>query len=155
MTETAAGQPRIVVGVDGSPGGVAALRWAARQAERTGATLDAVIAWQFPAFFGWAPVSSDEADLDKIAGETLASAVTEVFGPHWPAWVHTEVIAGHPAGALVRAAKGADMLVVGSRGHGGFTDALLGSVSTYCVHHADMPVTVIRPAPRAHHPGPG
>ncbi|MGP8001156.1 MAG: universal stress protein [Streptosporangiaceae bacterium] len=151
MTETAADQPRIVVGVDGSPGGMAALRWAARQAEQTGGTLDAVIGWQFPAFFGWAPVGSDEVDLAKIAGETLASAVTEVFGPQWPAWVHTEVVAGHPAEALVRAAEGADLLVVGSRGHGGFADALLGSVSTYCVHHAGVPVTVIRPTARAHH----
>jgi len=152
MTETAAKQPRIVVGVDGSAGSKEALRWAVGQAEQTGATLDTVIAWQYPAFFGWAPVSpDDDVDFAKIAEETLAGTLTEVLGPGWPAWVHTQVIEGYPADVLVRTAEGADQLVVGSRGYGGLADALLGSVSTYCVHHADVPVTVIRPATLHHH----
>ncbi|HUY47918.1 MAG TPA: universal stress protein [Streptosporangiaceae bacterium] len=140
------GQARIVVGVDGSAGSTEALRWAARQARLTGAALEAVIAWQYPAFFGWAPVGPDDADIGKIAERALSDALNEVFGPDWPDWVRTRVVEGYPAQALVNASAGAELLVVGSRGYGGFADALLGSVSTYCVHHAHGPVTVIRPA---------
>jgi len=151
MTEISPAPSRIVVGVDGSPGSKDALRWAELQARRTGADLDAVIAWEYPAFFGWAPVGPDDADFAKIAEETLAAAVTEVLGREWPAWVHTQVIEGHPPEVLVRAAEGAELLVVGCRGYGALADALLGSVSTYCVHHATVPVTVIRPGARHDH----
>ena len=72
------GPARIVVGVDGSDGSKEALRWAIRQAELTGAELDAVIAWEYPAFFGWAPVGADDADFAKIAEETLTGALNEV-----------------------------------------------------------------------------
>ena len=148
MSEVAATQSRIVVGVDGSPGAREALRWAAQQAKLTGAALDAVIAWQYPAFFGWAPVSPDEADFAKIAENALNGTLTEVLGPDWPTWVGTQVIEGYPAEVLVKTAAGADLLVVGCRGYSALADALLGSVSTYCVHHADVPVTVIRPPAR-------
>jgi nucleotide-binding universal stress UspA family protein len=148
MTETSASQSRIVVGVDGSPGSRDAVRWAAQQARLTGAALDAVIAWQYPAFFGWAPVSPADADFAKIAEDTLNGTLTEVFGTGWPGWVHPQVSEGYPAEVLVKTAEGADLLVVGCRGYSGLADALLGSVSTYCVHHATVPVTVIRPATR-------
>jgi nucleotide-binding universal stress UspA family protein len=150
MTERPATQSRIVVGVDGSPGSKEALRWAVRQAKLTGVALDAVIAWQYPAFFGWAPVGPDGADFAKIAKATLNGALTDVLGPDWPGWLYTQVIEGYPAEALVRAADGADLLVVGCRGYNALADALLGSVSTYCVHHAGVPVTVIRPSARSH-----
>jgi len=150
MSETGSGQrARIVVGVDGSAGSAHALRWAARQAGYAGATLEAVTAWQYPAFFGWAPVGVDSADFGSIAEKSLNDALNEVFGSQWPEWVRTRVVEGYPARVLVDAAEGADLLVVGSRGHAGFADALLGSVSTYCVQHAHGPVTVIRP-PRHH-----
>ncbi len=144
-------RPRIVVGVDGSAGSAHALQWAARQAKYDGATLEAIVAWQYPAFFGWAPVGADSADFGSIAEKTLHDALNEVFGPEWPDWVHAKVIEGYPPNVLVHASEGADLLVVGSRGHAGFADALLGSVSTYCVHHAHGPVTVIRPPRRPHH----
>ncbi len=152
MTESAGEQrARIVVGVDGSAGSAHALQWAARQAGYTGATLEAVVAWQYPAFFGWAPVGADSADFGAIAGKTLDDALNAAFGPQWPDWVQARVVEGYPAQVLVAESEGADLLVVGSRGHAGFADALLGSVSTYCVQHAHGPVTVIRPPGRHHH----
>jgi nucleotide-binding universal stress UspA family protein len=152
MSDTVSGpHARIVVGVDGSDGSAHALRWAARQAEYSGAALEAIVAWQYPAFFGWAPVGVDSADFGSIAEKTLNDALNDVFGTEWPDWVQTRVIEGYPAQVLVDASEGADLLVVGSRGHAGFADALLGSVSTYCVHHAHGPVTVIRPPRRPHH----
>jgi nucleotide-binding universal stress UspA family protein len=105
---------RIVVGVDGSPSSIGALRWAIRQAELTGADVEAVIAWHYPIAtggYGWAPTGM---------------ATSFDF---------------NPAQVLLGASDGADLLVVGSRGHGGFTEALLGSVSQHCVHHARCPVS--------------
>ena len=137
---------RIVVGVDGSESSKHALRWAARQAGFTGATLEAVTGWEYPAFFGFAPTVPDGIDYGELAGRALDQSIDEVFGADRPARLETRVVARHPALALVEASEGADLLVVGSRGYGGFADALLGSVSTYCIHHAHCPVTVIRPA---------
>ena len=144
-------QHRTVVGVDGSEGSKLALRWAVRQASLTGATLEAMIGWQFPAFFGWAPVSPEDVDFGKVAQQTLTETLDEVLGPERPAGMLTRVVAEHPALALVEASRDAELLVVGSRGYGALADAMLGSVSTYCVHHAHCPVTVIRPADRHHH----
>ena len=140
------GRHRIVVGVDGSEGSENALRWAARQAELTGATLEVVTGWEYPAFYGWAPAIPDDVDFGHYAESALEQALDEVFGADRPARLETRVVTRHPAQALVEASKGADLLVVGSRGYGGLADALLGSISTYCVHHAHCPVTVIRPA---------
>jgi nucleotide-binding universal stress UspA family protein len=145
-------ESRIVVGVDGSPSSLTALRWAVRQAALTGAAVDAVIAWQYPVnygpygAYGWAPVSVDESgtDFDEIAYKTLADAVAKAVDPHSAVIVRQRVIQGNPAQALLDAANGAELLVVGSRGHGGFTGALLGSVGLHCVHHAHCPVVVIR-----------
>lgn len=140
-------QPRIVVGVDGSPSSVAALRWAVRQAELTGGTVDAVIAWHFPpgtGGYGWAPVGMiDDTNYDELAAKTLADAVSSI-GPHAGVSIRQLIVADNPAQALISAAAGADVLVVGCRGHGGFAGALLGSVSQHCVHHAPCPVVVIR-----------
>jgi nucleotide-binding universal stress UspA family protein len=145
----------IVVGVDGSEGSRNALRWAARQAGLTGASLEAVIGWEYPAFYGWAAAIPDDLDYDKLAEHALDVAVDEVFGRDRPAWLRTRVVGKHPALALVEASEGAELLVVGSRGHGAFADMLLGSVSTYCVHHVHCPITVIRSAGcRSKDPGP-
>jgi len=139
------GQARIVVGVDGSDGSILALRWAARQAEFTGVTLEVIVTWQYPTFYGWAPGYPDDLDLAGLAQQALNGALDEVFGPDRPARLWTRVIEGHAAQVLVEASAGADLLVVGSRGYGGLADAVLGSVSTFCVQHAHGPVTVIRP----------
>jgi nucleotide-binding universal stress UspA family protein len=142
------GQARIVVGIDGSECSKDALRWAARQARFTGAVLDAVIGWQYPVFYGWAPGPQD-FDFGAAAGQALTEALDEVLGADRPAGLRARVVDGRAAQVLVDVSAGADLLVVGSRGHGGLVDALLGSVSTYCVQHAQCPVTVIRQAGHA------
>jgi len=136
--------PRIVVGVDGSPSSKAALRWAVRQAERTGAVVEAVTAWWYPTGYGMAPTSDWAVDLERTAEKTLVEALAEVSGVAPDVVVSPRVAEGHPADVLLRAARGADLLVVGSRGHGGFAAALLGSVSQHCTQHAPCPVLVIR-----------
>ena len=143
------GQARIVVGVDGSEGSKEALRYAARQARFTGADVEAVVAWSYPAFYGWTPAYPEDFHLAHIAQQALTQALDEVFGPDRPARLRTRVVEGRAAQVLVEASAGAELLVVGSRGYGGLADVLLGSVSTYCVHHARCPVTVIRRAGHA------
>ncbi|MDQ2875091.1 MAG: universal stress protein [Actinomycetota bacterium] len=142
--------PRIVVGVDGSPSSEGALRWAARQAGLTGATVEAVMAWHMPLMisgYAWPPVGVLEAtDFGKAAQTALSAATVRALGADSPAPVIEVVKQGPPPRVLLDAAAGADLLVVGSRGHGGFTEALLGSVSQHCVHHAPCPVVVIRDA---------
>ncbi len=140
---------RIVVGVDGSSSSTTALHWAIRQAELTGAAVEAVIAWQYPVnygSFGWAPVSMEEGgtDFGEIAEKTLTDAINKTVDPNTDVTVRPVVSQGNPAQVLLEAARDADLLVVGSRGHGGLTGALLGSVSLHCVHHAACPVVVIR-----------
>ncbi len=138
--------PRIVVAVDGSAPSIAALRWAVRQAGLTGGTVDAVTAWQYPVAaggLGWAPTSGlDDTDYAELSAKTLSAAVAEVSPPP-SVRVRELVVEGNPAQVILDTARGADLLVVGKRGHGGFTDALIGSVSNRCVHHAGCPVLVV------------
>ena len=148
MSELHAGKfPRIVAGVDGSPASIMALRWAVHQAELTGGRVDAVIAWEFPIAaggLGWAPTSGlDNTDYSELATKSLSAAVAEV-SPRPGIVVHQVVMEGNAAQVLLDAAKDADLLVVGNRGHGGFADALIGSVSVRCLHHATCPVVVVR-----------
>ena len=133
------GERRIVVGVDGSVPSKAALAWAVKQARLTGATVEAVIAWELPATYGYpVPVPSD-IDYGGLAAEVLADAIAEVSSPGEPVKVRSTVAEGSAARVLLDASAGADLLVVGSRGHGGFVEALLGSVGQHCVHHATCP----------------
>jgi nucleotide-binding universal stress UspA family protein len=146
---------RIVVGVDGSSSSKAALAWAVRQAELTGATVEAVIAWHYPAIAAgvpFAPVGETyTADYGEFAAQALNDAVQETVDPGSPVKVGVTVREGSAAQVLLDASMGADLLVVGSRGHGGFTEALLGSVSQACVHHARCPVVIVR-EPSPHRP---
>lgn len=143
--------PRIVVGVDGSPSSLAALRWAVRQAGFTGGAVDAVIAWQFPVASGgyaWAPAAMlADTDYQEIAEKVMAEAIAAAVDPGTDVHVTDSVREGNAAQVLIAAADGAELLVVGSRGHGGFAEALLGSVGQHCVHHAPCPVVVIRGQP--------
>ncbi|GGV19575.1 universal stress protein [Kitasatospora herbaricolor] len=137
---------RIVVGVDGSAASRSALRWAVEQARVTGGTVEALCAWEYPAFYGWVgsvPVA-DGFDPEELATRTLAEAVTEAAGDEPPVKISQLVIPGNAARALLDTAAGAALLVVGSRGLGGFSGALLGSVSRHLTEHAPCPVVVLR-----------
>jgi nucleotide-binding universal stress UspA family protein len=138
-----AGQQRIVVGIDGSEQSKAALRWAIGQARLTGASVDAVTAWRFPASYGPSVVAAD-LDVEGEATKMLAETVADVVGGASEVQVRQLAGEGPPAEVLLNTAKGADMLVVGSRGRGGFASAVLGSVSLACVLHATCPVLVFR-----------
>jgi len=134
-------RPLIVVGVDGSDESVKATAWAAEQARATGGTLELLIVWARPMSYG----------LPLVVGgynpENEAQAVVEkaASGIDLPAErLRTHVVNAAPALALVERSRSADLLVVGSRGHGGFAELLLGSVSDHCVHHASCTVVVVR-----------
>ena len=138
------GQRRIVVGVDGSVPSKAALAWAARQAKLTGAAVDAVLAWQQPLSFRTPWPAGVMTDFKDLADRRLADALADVADSAGEAEVRPCVVEGNAAEVLLDAAAGADLLVVGSRGYGGFAEALLGSVGQHCVHHATCPVVIIR-----------
>ncbi|MCX4744764.1 universal stress protein [Kitasatospora sp. NBC_01287] len=136
---------RIVVGVDGSASSKQALRWAVDQARRTGAVVDAVACWAYPPLYGWGMTGLDP-ELPDATGKMLTQTVAEVVGDDPPVEVRESVVLGNAAEVLLERAQGAELLVVGSRGHGGFSGALLGSVGQHCVQHAHCPVVVIRHA---------
>jgi nucleotide-binding universal stress UspA family protein len=149
-TQSTEHQRRIIVAVDGSPASNEALAWAARQASLTGAVLEAVTAWHYPIGFGeYAYVA--ETDWPADARAIQQTAVKEVLGDDAGPLVR-RVAQGHPVPVLLAAAEGADLLVMGSRGHGGFTGLLLGSVSEHVVGHAPCAVVVVRPQPAADSP---
>src|SRR5262245_3732734 len=145
---------RIVVGVDGSEHGMEALRWAVREAELRGATLVAVHAWTYlpPAPLaepGMIPMpsptivedaSAEREAADSVLGRALAEALSEAPG----VTVEQLVAEGSPGDVLVKQSEGADLVVVGSHGRGGFASALLGSVSGHVAHHAHCPTTIVR-----------
>ncbi len=138
---------RIVVGVDGSQPSRWALAWAGTLADDHTA-IEAVTAWSYPTNYGLATWGLEDWRPDLDAGKALEDAVDEVFGAQPPAHLSTVVRQGHAAAVLLEACRDADLLVVGSRGHGGFTGMLLGSVSARCAEHATCAVLV------AHHPPP-
>lgn len=139
---------KVVVGVDGSVPSKVALRWAAHICEATGNTIEAVIAWEYPHNYGWAPMMEDWHP-DVVAEKTLQQTLDDVFGEHRPAGLHASARHGPARSVLIEASDGAEMLVVGSRGHGGFTGLLLGSVSAACAEHAKCPVVVVHERPDA------
>ena len=138
----------VVVGVDGSPGSAAALLFALEEARLRGTTLHVVWAWQVPAmtYTGDAGVGIADlsAEVETQAGKALDAALADLDVGDVPLEEH--VLEGHPAGVLLDAGAGADLLVVGSRGQGGFARLLLGSVGHEVAQHAPCP-TVIVPTP--------
>ena len=136
----------IVVGVDGSHESKRALLWAIDEARLREARVVALRAWMYPALAAGGLIPATPDLVDRLAGnerEELADAVAEA--DTGGVEVEQVVVEGAAAQALVEAAAGADLLVVGSRGHGGFTGLLLGSVSQQCAHHAPCPVVIVPP----------
>lgn len=142
-TESTTTPGRVVVGVDGSVQSLLALRWAATVASATGGPLDVVMAWHQPVYCGWDYVGIDDSNPERDAGTRLDEAVREVFGEDRPADLRLVVREGNAAQVLLAASRDATMLVVGSRGRGGFGGLLLGSVSANCAEHATCPVLVV------------
>jgi nucleotide-binding universal stress UspA family protein len=133
---------RVVVGVDGSPASLAALRWATRQAQLTESDIEAIITWHIPTQYG-NDFYGDSQDWAEIAVRTMEDAIKEAGDGSL--WTGTQsIVEGHPAHVLVTASADASLVVVGSRGHGGFAGLLLGSVSEYVIAHATCPVVVVR-----------
>ena len=134
----------IVAGFDGSPPSLDALAWAARQAVLTGSTLQIVMTWEWPSSYGWAVPIPDDFDPEADVRQAVDTAIAGLRAEHPDLVVDARLVNGHPAPTLVEASKEADLLVVGSRGHGEFVGMLIGSVSTYCVTNAHCPVLVHR-----------
>lgn len=136
----------IVVGVDGSPVAVSAVRFAVDEARRRGAEVKAVHAWQVPTPFydaGFALAADLPEEAERIAREVLDEALARASVEGSGVSVTPIVRAGQPAEVLCAESRGADLLVVGSRGLGGFRGLLLGSVGQQCVQHAPCPVVVV------------
>ena len=142
------GARRIVVGVDGSQSSKSALRWAARLQPVFGGQIEAVTSWEWPSSYGWGVALPSDWRPDLDAAKALEAAVDEVFGSERPAGLVCSVREGRASYVLLEASDGADLLIVGSRGHGGFAGLLLGSVSTACTEHAKCPVLVAHGDPR-------
>lgn len=139
----------IVVGVDGSDSSQKALRWAYDEAAHHGATITALACWHPPALpmsppYGSAPPKGYASQPERDALDLLERYVADLDVREPVVDVHTAVEEGNPAEVLIERSKEADLVVVGSRGHGGFAGMLLGSVSQHLVAHAECPVTVVR-----------
>jgi nucleotide-binding universal stress UspA family protein len=134
----------IVVGVDGSECSHDALRWAVDEASRRQAVVEAVFAWTFPYDVPVAGRLADDRDWRARADKTLKGLLQTELGGRSDVEVTPRAQEGPATRTLLDAARGADMLVVGSRGRGGFAELVLGSVSHQCVQHAGCPVVVVR-----------
>ncbi len=157
----------VVVGIDGSPAGQEALRWALTEARLRTVPLRVVYAWTFGyagfpvGDFGYMasaaamPASGPSlSDMRKAAEDVLHRATAELTGDVEDVVIEHKAVEGTPAAALIGAACADDLLVVGSRGHGGFAGLMLGSVSQQCAHHAPCPVVIVRVAVTAAANGP-
>jgi nucleotide-binding universal stress UspA family protein len=134
----------IVVGVDGSPSSVNALHWAVDQAQLTGSSVHVVATWELPTSYGWVPTYPPGFDAAGDVAKGVEKTVKDALGENPPVALRTSVVEGDAAQVLVDLSKGAELLVVGSRGHGAFAGMLLGSVSEYCAAHSHCPVVVVR-----------
>lgn len=133
----------VIVGIDGSADSVRALAWGEEYATLIDAPLVSLVAWQLEPVYGYMAMTSWETDesVERAAQQMLTSTVREALGED--AQVEERSVRGHAAKVLAEASADAQLIVVGSRGHGGFTGMLLGSVSQHVVTHARCPVIVM------------
>jgi nucleotide-binding universal stress UspA family protein len=134
---------RIVVGIDGSDHATKALEWALDEAVVRNAEVDVVHAYTWHPDLSELAVLTHEEELAGRADEVLRKTIEPALATRPGVKVNAHAVRGPEAESLMEAAAGADMLVVGSRGRGGFKGLLLGSVSQQCVHHAPCPVVVV------------
>ena len=137
----------IVVGVDGSPGSRKALAWAAAEAEEHGADLVVVNVWEHTLLPPAGSLSVSEKyvpDPSQRTAEDLLQVIKEELGEQPSVLVQPHVKQGNPAKVLIEESTAADLLVVGTRGHGGFAGLVLGSVSQHVAAYAQCPVVVVR-----------
>lgn len=143
------GTYRVVVGVDGSESSLRALRWAAREAQARGGTVQAITVWTWDGTGSLAPTATSPLEERERAEEILEKAVASVADESPGVSIAADVIEDHPARALTQAARDADLLVIGSHGHSRLHHAVLGSISEECVRRATCPVVVL-PVPHPH-----
>jgi nucleotide-binding universal stress UspA family protein len=137
----------VLVGVDGSPSSHKALAWAAAEASDHGADLVVLNVWEHTLLPPAGSVSVSERyvpDPSQRTAEDLLEDVKAVLGEDPPVLVQPRVKQGNPSRVLIEESAGADLLVVGTRGHGGFAGLVLGSVSQHVAAYAECPVTVVR-----------
>ena len=139
-------QPVVVVGVDGSSSSTAALRWAARHARLTGATLHALTTWTYPRAYGFEMGLPEDYRPDQDARRAQREALAAVSEELEGVTVREDVVEGASAAVLTEATEHADLLVVGTRGHRALSGMILGSVSQYVATHAHCPVVILRPS---------
>jgi nucleotide-binding universal stress UspA family protein len=145
----------IVVGIDHSAGAKAALRFALEEARLRQATLRVVHAWQF-GYIGATglelpAVGGELEDFRQGAEAALDETLREVVADGDSVTIERRLDQGAPAAVLVEESRAADLLIVGSRGHGGFAQLLLGSVSQQCAQHAFCPVVIVRGTAKNEH----
>ena len=137
----------ILVGVDGSPSSRIALTWAAAEAADHGADLVVINVWEHTLLPPAGSVSVSERyvpDPSQRTAQDLVNVIKEELGENPPVLVQPQVKQGNPAKVLIDQSEKADLLVVGTRGHGGFRGLVLGSVSQHVAAYANCPVTVVR-----------
>lgn len=135
----------VLVGIDGSQIAFQALHWASRQAQRCGDRVRIVMTWTVAeSGEDWSPSSAVRPEAESRAAEVLEQSRQAVEAEFPGLAVEHSPLKGSAASILVDLSRSVDLLVVGSRGLGGFRGLLLGSVSQQCVLHAHCPVTVVR-----------
>lgn len=136
---------RVIVGVDGSDGSKAALRWAAAEAERWDVPLVAVWAWEFSPLIVATDAPTELDELSRAVATRLRETLVAELGEDGADRVEPLIVEDAPVRAILDTATEDDLIVVGSRGLGGFKGLVLGSVSQQVMHYSPCPVTVVHP----------